>query len=902
MQVDAIFIPAETPVASNASRPSSPAALSFGATLASSISSSAPPNLEGPIKHQSADGQSVKGQSAQRQSAQSQSDQARSEQDLSVIDRVAAQSGAAASVESKSSLPVAPGLSVTSGPTLISNLNSNSAIKAAAKLAPRSPVSPTATGVVPAASFPAFELLGPFTPVPNLPDPPTPDPATNEQPLAGQLRANLGGASVSGTKDLDLLQASSNVLNSNPVNRPAFSFAPTEADSISTAPTEVVPAAAGAGASLAYASLPAFELLVLSTPLPNLPDPATPDPATPQQSLAGQLRANLGGAGVSATKDLDRLPASSNVLNSNPVSRPALSFAPTGDGSQFAESPAAVGPANSNPASKTAYSLPNLSAQPSIAASQSPAPETLPTKATPTPSQTMASPVPPLTATPAAPSGDSRFDTPIPTAEAGVPIVPADDIPTVANITLQPSSPTGATPLAQLTSPSLPNNPHDLPGRQPVSAAAQSQSSALPAAETFISVAQPPVIPVPPPAVSDKNVQPLEPPAQMQPSIPQSSGSKVNSVPVSFRSVDPTATEPTLTVASAPRDSVPVQPIPVQPHASDIKIAAPETSDLPAARSATNDATSDAKNIVSSLTSNLFISNLTPNSNPAAPSTAPPVGANDAAGSEKAGVAAQVSSTAASQPIGADKKSIPTIQTNTTPNAASASGSASSGSSSSSISSGGPPVTGSSPSVPVVIAPARETSMLGTAPAPTASSSVPAPQTSSDASPLLPQAHQMLDSAPAAPMVPATPVVPGSAADLQVNSQMHMGVRTDAFGAVEIHTVVQQSQIGITVHADRDISRWFSSEVPGLESGLNNSHLNLTGVNFDHGRSGVQTATGFSNGHPRQNSSQTPSSPSAGLRGATSPEPAVATESATVDIFPSDRSSGPAGNHFSVHV
>ena len=169
MQVDAIFIPAETPVASNASRPSSPAALSFGATLASSISSSAPPNLEGPIKHQSADGQSVKGQLAQRQSAQSQSDQARSEQDLSVIDRVAAQSGAAASVESKSSLPVAPGLSVTSGPTLISNLNSNSAIKAAAKLAPRSPVSPTATGVVPAASFPAFELLGPFTPVRTFP-------------------------------------------------------------------------------------------------------------------------------------------------------------------------------------------------------------------------------------------------------------------------------------------------------------------------------------------------------------------------------------------------------------------------------------------------------------------------------------------------------------------------------------------------------------------------------------------------------------------------------------------------------------------------------------------------------------------------------------------------------------
>jgi hypothetical protein len=125
----------------------------------------------------------------------------------------------------------------------------------------------------------------------------------------------------------------------------------------------------------------------------------------------------------------------------------------------------------------------------------------------------------------------------------------------------------------------------------------------------------------------------------------------------------------------------------------------------------------------------------------------------------------------------------------------------------------------------------------------------------------------MLDSAP----VPAAPA-PGSTADVQLNGpmsgsakgalnaelngQMHVGVRTETFGAVEIHTVVQQSQVGITVHAERDIARWFSSEVPGLESGLNESHLNLTGVNFDHGRSGVQTAAGFSQGQPRQSFAQ----------------------------------------------
>jgi hypothetical protein len=165
----------------------------------------------------------------------------------------------------------------------------------------------------------------------------------------------------------------------------------------------------------------------------------------------------------------------------------------------------------------------------------------------------------------------------------------------------------------------------------------------------------------------------------------------------------------------------------------------------------------------------------------------------------------------------------------------------------------------------------------------------------------------MLDSATAAaPTAPATPMAPGTAADLQMNGQMHMGVRTDAFGAVDIHTVVAQSQVGITVHADRDIARWFSSEVPGLESGLNNSHLNLTGVNFDHGRSGVQTATGFSNGQPRQNFSQPQQPQSGGSRVAAAPEPSGSAEATSVDILPSDRSAGAlglgAGSHFSVHV
>jgi len=82
---------------------------------------------------------------------------------------------------------------------------------------------------------------------------------------------------------------------------------------------------------------------------------------------------------------------------------------------------------------------------------------------------------------------------------------------------------------------------------------------------------------------------------------------------------------------------------------------------------------------------------------------------------------------------------------------------------------------------------------------------------------------------------------------------MHLGIHTNAFGNIEIHTVVEQSQVGVSIHGDRDLARWFNSEVGGLETGLKGQHLNLAGVNFSSNRSGVQTATSFQHGHPRQN-------------------------------------------------
>ena len=124
---------------------------------------------------------------------------------------------------------------------------------------------------------------------------------------------------------------------------------------------------------------------------------------------------------------------------------------------------------------------------------------------------------------------------------------------------------------------------------------------------------------------------------------------------------------------------------------------------------------------------------------------------------------------------------------------------------------------------------------------------------------LLP-AHQMLDSA-LGPTAGDAAVAAGPPAHLTTEGllQMHVGMHTSAFGNLEIHTIVEQSQVGIAIHGDKDVARWFNSEVGGLTAELKNHHLNLTSIDFAT-NSRLQTATRFQQGQPRQHFSQTPSS------------------------------------------
>jgi hypothetical protein len=96
-------------------------------------------------------------------------------------------------------------------------------------------------------------------------------------------------------------------------------------------------------------------------------------------------------------------------------------------------------------------------------------------------------------------------------------------------------------------------------------------------------------------------------------------------------------------------------------------------------------------------------------------------------------------------------------------------------------------------------------------------------------------------------------------------SEMYIGLRTQAFGSVEVHTVVRDSQVGLTVGSERgDLRTLLSTEVPGLQTTFRQQDLRFDSIRFLETSAG--TTAGFSGGADSQprSSSQQHSSP-AGL-------------------------------------
>jgi hypothetical protein len=99
-------------------------------------------------------------------------------------------------------------------------------------------------------------------------------------------------------------------------------------------------------------------------------------------------------------------------------------------------------------------------------------------------------------------------------------------------------------------------------------------------------------------------------------------------------------------------------------------------------------------------------------------------------------------------------------------------------------------------------------------------------------------------------------------------AEMHMGVRTQAFGTVQVHTVVRDNVVGVAVGSEKgDLRTWLAAETPVLDHNFKNHDLRLASVQFLG--SSVGTGAGFG-GHP--NRGQQGSYPVLGARTAAEPE------------------------------
>ena len=87
---------------------------------------------------------------------------------------------------------------------------------------------------------------------------------------------------------------------------------------------------------------------------------------------------------------------------------------------------------------------------------------------------------------------------------------------------------------------------------------------------------------------------------------------------------------------------------------------------------------------------------------------------------------------------------------------------------------------------------------------------------------------------------------------------MHIGLRTQAFGSVEVHTMVRDSQVGLTVASERgDLRTYLGTEVSGLQTTFRQQDLRFDNIRFLESSAG--TTAGFSGGgdaQPRSSSQQ----------------------------------------------
>ena len=83
--------------------------------------------------------------------------------------------------------------------------------------------------------------------------------------------------------------------------------------------------------------------------------------------------------------------------------------------------------------------------------------------------------------------------------------------------------------------------------------------------------------------------------------------------------------------------------------------------------------------------------------------------------------------------------------------------------------------------------------------------------------------------------------------------EMRVGIRSDAFGNVQVRTVVHESQVGLAVGSERgDLRSFLASEIPALESHLRQHDLRFEQIHFLG--SGTPAGDAYAGGGPQSQS------------------------------------------------
>lgn len=117
-------------------------------------------------------------------------------------------------------------------------------------------------------------------------------------------------------------------------------------------------------------------------------------------------------------------------------------------------------------------------------------------------------------------------------------------------------------------------------------------------------------------------------------------------------------------------------------------------------------------------------------------------------------------------------------------------------------------------------------------------------------------------------------------ADSSGQSEMHIDLRSVAFGNVEVHTTVRESQIGLAVGSDRgDLHTFLTAEMPGLQAAFRQQEMRFDQIHFlgqGNAASGFSGGAESHSGFSRQGRAPLPAGPAPAMHSTNDPEIAVA--------------------------